>query len=64
MKDIILLGAGGHCKSVIDSIENTDFDDEINIIKNKNHCKYCEFNKLCNNVDINYEILEEDIYGP
>lgn len=48
----------------IDSIENTDFDDEINIIKNKNHCKYCEFNKLCNNVDINYEILEEDIYGP
>ena len=33
------------------------------INKNLNHCKYCEFNKLCNSEAINYEILEEDIYG-
>lgn len=46
MKDIILLGAGGHCKSVIDSIENAG---EFNIIgildkddknKDKNISKY------------------------
>ena len=34
-----------------------------NINKNLNHCKYCEFNKLCNSETVNYEILEEDIYG-
>ena len=40
-----------------------DFNNEDNINKNSNHCKYCEFNKLCNSEAINYEILEEDIYG-
>lgn len=47
----------------INNIENTDFYDEDNINKNLNHCKYCEFNKLCNSETVNYEILEEDIYG-
>ncbi len=47
----------------INNIENTDFYDEDNINKNLNHCKYCEFNKLCNSKTVNYEILEEDIYG-
>ena len=50
--------------NLIDSIESTDFNNENEINKNKDHCKYCEFNKLCNSEDINYEILEEDIYGP
>lgn len=49
--------------NIINNIENADFDNEDNINKNKNHCKYCEFNKLCNSEAINYEILEEDIYG-
>ncbi len=31
-------------------------------IKNINHCKYCEFNKLCNNEDVKYDELEEEIY--
>lgn len=31
--------------------------------KNKKHCQYCEFNKLCNNQSVDYSILEEDIYG-
>lgn len=48
----------------INNIENTDFYNEDNINKNLNHCKYCEFNKLCNSENVNYEILEEDIYGP
>ena len=30
--------------------------------KNTNHCKYCEFNKLCNGQDVNYSILEEEVY--
>ena len=38
-------------------------DNEKKIAKNINHCKYCEFNKLCNSKNINYEILEEHIYG-
>ena len=42
----------------INSIDNIDFDGYID--KNKNHCKYCEFNKLCNNQSINYEIIKED----
>ena len=45
----------------IENISNLDFDSHIQ--KNKNHCKFCEFNKLCNSEAINYEILEEDIYG-
>lgn len=49
--------------TLLENIENADFNNEVNLIKNKNHCKYCEFNKLCNNDDVNYEILEEDIYG-
>lgn len=31
--------------------------------KNKKHCQYCEFNKLCNGQSVDYSILEEDIYG-
>lgn len=31
-------------------------------VKNTNHCKYCEFNKLCNGQDVNYNILEEEYY--
>lgn len=50
--------------SYIENIEGTDFSNNIDVIKNKKHCKYCEFDKLCNNEDINYEELEEDIYGP
>lgn len=50
--------------NIINNIEHADFDNENNINKNKNHCKYCEFNKLCNSDTIDYEILEEDIYGP
>ena len=49
--------------NIIDNIENEDFNNENNINKNINHCKYCEFNKLCNSEAVNYEILEEDIYG-
>ncbi|WP_455539495.1 PD-(D/E)XK nuclease family protein [Terrisporobacter sp.] len=49
--------------NLIKNIEDTDFNDENNINKNISHCKYCEFNKLCNSESINYEILEEDIYG-
>ncbi|MDY4737453.1 PD-(D/E)XK nuclease family protein [Terrisporobacter sp.] len=49
--------------NLIKNIEDTDFNNEDNINKNSNHCKYCEFNKLCNSEAINYEILEEDIYG-
>lgn len=49
--------------NIIDDIENADFYNENSINKNKNHCKYCEFNKLCNSEYVNYEILEEDIYG-
>ena len=30
--------------------------------KNTNHCRYCEFNKLCNGQDVNYSILEEEVY--
>lgn len=42
----------------INKIENADFDGYID--KNKKHCKYCEFNKLCNNESINYEMIKED----
>lgn len=49
--------------NLINNIESTDFNNENKINKNTNHCKYCEFNKLCNSEAINYEILEEDIYG-
>lgn len=42
------------------SEEDKDFRFEL--IKNSKHCKFCEFNKLCNNQDVNYEILEEEVY--
>lgn len=48
-------------KNYIDSIRTTNYDDESSI-KNTKHCKFCEFNKLCNNEDINYSILEDEIY--
>ena len=46
-------------ESFINNISNLDFDGYIQ--KNKNHCKYCEFNKLCNNKNINYDIIDENI---
>lgn len=27
--------------------------------KNRKHCQYCEFNKLCNGQDVNYDLLED-----
>ena len=39
----------------IENISNLDFDSQ----KNKNHCKFCEFNKLCNNQNINYDMISE-----
>lgn len=45
----------------ITNIINTDYNNELTL-KNNKHCKFCEFNKLCNNVNINYSILEDDIY--
>lgn len=30
--------------------------------KNENHCKFCEFNKLCNVENIKYQLLEEENY--
>ena len=41
----------------IENISNLDFDSHIQ--KNKNHCKFCEFNKLCNNQNINYDMISE-----
>ena len=41
----------------IENISNLDFD--LHIQKNKNHCKFCEFNKLCNNQNINYDMISE-----
>lgn len=51
----------------INRIKHTKYDDEqkdyrYELIQNKEHCKFCEFNKLCNGDDINYNILEEEIY--
>ena len=45
-------------KNYIESISEMDFDGYID--KNKKHCKYCEFNKLCNNEAINYEMIKEE----
>lgn len=45
-------------ENYINNIESIDFDGYID--KNKKHCKYCEFNKLCNNQSINYEMIKED----
>lgn len=38
-------------------------EDDYEEHKNKKHCQYCEFNKLCNNKSVDYSILEDDIYG-
>lgn len=51
----------------INMIKHTKYDNEqidykYELISNKNHCKFCEFNKLCNGDDINYNILEEEVY--
>lgn len=48
-------------ENYIKNISHIDFDGYVD--KNKNHCKYCEFNKLCNNKSINYEMIKEDEYG-
>ena len=45
-------------ENFINNISSLDFDGYID--KNKNHCKYCEFNKLCNNQKINYDIIDFD----
>ena len=44
-------------KKYIEFINNSEFN-----FRNNNHCKYCEFNKLCNNEEVIYEQLEEEIY--
>lgn len=36
---------------------------KIYLQKNEKHCSYCEFNKLCNNSNVDYEILESELYG-
>ena len=32
------------------------------VLKNNNHCKFCEFNKLCNKEEVNYEAWEDENY--
>lgn len=54
-------------KDYINRIKETKYNEEdINskyeLIKNNKHCQFCEFNKLCNNRDVDYSILEEEIY--
>ncbi|MGL4912510.1 MAG: PD-(D/E)XK nuclease family protein [Romboutsia sp.] len=54
--------------SYIDKIQNTKYEEEqenykYDLVKNKKHCTYCEFNKLCNNQDIDYSAFEEEFYG-
>lgn len=50
----------------IDMINNTSYekndDYKYELTKNEKHCKFCEFNKLCNRQDVAYSMLEEDIY--
>lgn len=48
-------------KNYIDKIMQTCYEDEISL-KNNKHCKFCEFNKLCNNEDIDYEAWEDEVY--
>lgn len=48
-------------ENYIKSILNTNYSEERDI-KNIKHCKFCEFNKLCNNEAVNYSALEEEIY--
>lgn len=49
--------------SYIDNIKKCSSEDNEYIEKNNKHCKFCEFNKLCNGENIDYRILEGDIYG-
>jgi CRISPR/Cas system-associated exonuclease Cas4 (RecB family) len=48
-------------KNYIDTIRTTSYEDE-NSLKNNNHCKFCEFNKLCNKEEVNYEVWEDENY--
>lgn len=54
-------------KEYIKMIKETKYSEgdkefRFELIKNNKHCKFCEFNKLCNNKEVNYDILEEEIY--
>ena len=54
-------------KEYIKMIKETKYSEEdkefrLELIKNNKHCKFCEFNKLCNNKEVNYDLLEEEIY--
>ncbi|MCU9815684.1 PD-(D/E)XK nuclease family protein [Paraclostridium sp. AKS73] len=49
-------------ENYIVNILNTNYNEEK--YKNIKHCKFCEFNKLCNNEAVNYSTLEEEIYEP
>lgn len=54
-------------KEYIEMIKETKYSEEdkefrFELIKNNKHCKFCEFNKLCNNQEVNYDILEEGVY--
>lgn len=53
--------------SYIKTIKNTKFTNndkgcEYEVSRNKNHCKYCEFNKLCNGEEISNVDFEEEFY--
>ncbi|RDY25962.1 PD-(D/E)XK nuclease family protein [Romboutsia weinsteinii] len=54
----------------INDIKRTEYERDkepisngLRLTKNKNHCKFCEFNKLCNGEEVHYSILEDEIYG-
>lgn len=51
----------------LDAIKNTKYSNEDNdykyeLEKNKKHCTYCEFNKLCNNKKVNEDVSKEEFY--
>lgn len=43
----------------IEMIQENNYEEN----KNKKHCQFCEFNKLCNGQDVDYSTLEDEIYG-
>lgn len=49
----------------IDMIKSTNYENsdknQYELTKNDKHCKFCEFNKLCNRQDIDYSIIEEEL---
>ncbi|MCC0704974.1 MULTISPECIES: PD-(D/E)XK nuclease family protein [unclassified Clostridioides] len=49
--------------NLYNDIEKVYNKEERMCYRNKSHCKYCEFNKLCNDKEIDYSILEAEIYG-